>query len=74
MKQSTRVLLGIFILDGLLLLGLSWLVWQVHSGRLATSVPTHEAIGTITSVGGGFIGTLTAILAVAFVYHRRKGN
>ena len=74
MKKSTRVLLGIFILDGLLLGGLSWLVWQVHTGRLATSVPTQEAITTITSVGGGFVGTLTAILAVAFVYHRSRGN
>jgi hypothetical protein len=74
MKKSTRALVGLVVLDALLLLGALWLVLKVRSGDWSTSVPPSEAIKTITSTAGGAIGFVTAILLLAFVFHRRKGN
>lgn len=74
MKKSTRALVGLVVLDALLLIGALWLVLKVRSGEWSTTVPPSEAIGTITSTAGGAIGLVTAILLLAFVIHRRKGN
>jgi hypothetical protein len=74
MKKSTRALVGLVVLDGLMLVGALWLVLQVRSGQWTTTVPPGEAITTITSTAGAAIGVVTAILLLAFVIHRRKGN
>lgn len=74
MRKSTRALVGMVLIDLLLLLGTGWLVLQVRSGAWSTSVPPGEAIGTITTIGGGAIGLVTAILLLAFFAHRKKGN
>lgn len=74
MKKSMRALVGMVVLDLLLLAGAGWLVLQVRTGAWTTTVPPAEAIGTITSIGGGAIGVVTAILLLAFFVHRRKGN
>jgi len=73
MKKSTRALIGLVVLDGLLALGAAWMVWQTKSG--AWHPPNEaEAITTITSTAGGAIGIVTVILLMAFVMHRRQGN
>lgn len=73
MKKSTRALIGLIGIDLLLLLGIVWLVMQVKGGA-STSVPPEEAISTITSIGGGAIGIVTAILGLVWFIQRRKGN
>ena len=73
MKKSTRALVGLAFLDGLLALGAAWMVWQTKSG--AWHAPDEAAaITTITSTAGGAIGIITVILLMAFVTHRRQGN
>lgn len=74
MKKSTRALVGMVVLDLLLLAGIAWMVLQVRTGAWTTNVPPEEAIGTITSIGGGAIGVVSGILLVAFFVHRRKDN
>jgi hypothetical protein len=74
MKKSTRALVGLVVLDTLLLLGALWMVLKVRSGDWTTTVPPSEAITTITSIAGGAIGLITALLLLAFVIQRRKGN
>ncbi len=74
MRKSTRALAGMVLLDLLLLAGAGWLVWLVRSGAATTTVPPGEAIATITTYAGGAIGIVTAVLALAFVHHRRNGN
>lgn len=74
MRKSTRALLGMVLLDLLLLAGTGWMVLQVRSGAWTTNVPPGEAIGTITSIGGGAIGVVSAVLIMAFFMHRKKGN
>jgi hypothetical protein len=74
MKKSNRALLGILVLDSLILAGAGWLVFQIRTGAIQTTVPPVEAITTITSSAGGAIGVITVLLLVAFVVHRRRGN
>lgn len=74
MRKSTRALLGIIVLDLLLLGGFGWLVLQIRLGHARTTVPPDEAIATITSIGGGAIGVVTAVLGLAWFVHRRDGN
>jgi hypothetical protein len=49
------------------------MVWQVRSGAWNAPDP-GEAIRRITSTAGMAIGIVTAVLLVAIVVHRRKGN
>lgn len=73
MKKSTRALVGLIVIDALLLGGAAWMVLQVKTG--AWNAPdAGEAIQRITTIGGGAVGLVTVILALAFVVHRRKGN
>ncbi len=74
MRKSTRALVGLVVLDGLMLTGALWLVLKVRSGDWSTNVPPDKAITTITSTAGGAIGLVTAILLLAFAVQRRKGN
>lgn len=73
MKKSKRALVGMVVLDLFLLLGTFWLVMQVKGGA-STSVPPAEAISTVTTIGGGAIGLVTAILGMAWFVHRKAGN
>jgi hypothetical protein len=73
MKKSTRALSGMFLLDALILAGAAWMVRQVKSGAWAASDPA-AAITEITRTAGGAIGIVTALLLVAFLVHRRRGN
>lgn len=73
MKKSTRALVGLVLIDGLLGLGTLWLLLQVAGGA-STSVPPAEAMRTIGTIGGAAIGLVTAILGMAFFRHRRRGD
>ena len=73
MKKSSRALAGLVVLDLALVAGAAWMVSQVRSGNWSSPDP-GEAIRLITSTAGGAIGIVTALLLVAFVVHRRKGN
>ena len=72
MKKSTRALLGMVVLDLLLAFGAFWLVMQVKSGAVTTTVPPAEAISTITSTIGAAIGVVTGVLLVAWWYWRKR--
>jgi len=73
MKKSTRALVGMVALDAALAAGAAWMVWQVRTGAWSAPDP-GEAIRRITETAGMAIGIVTAVLLVAFVVHRRKGN
>ena len=73
MKKSTRALVGLVTLDGLLAAGAAWMVVQVKNGTWNAPDPA-EAITRITSTIGSAIGIVTAVLLVAFVVHRRQGT
>lgn len=73
MKKSTRALVGLVGMDLVLAAGAAWMVWQVRTGAWNASDPA-EAIGRITSTAGAAIGVVTAVLLLAFVVHRRRGN
>ena len=73
MKKSTRALTGMVVLDALLIAGAAWMVMQVKSGTWNTPDPA-ATITEITRTAGGAIGIVTALLLVAFVVHRRRGD
>ena len=73
MKKSTRALTGLVVIDLALAAGAAWMVWQVRTGAWNAPDP-GEAITSITSTAGGAIGIVSAVLLVAFVVHRRRGN
>ena len=73
MKKSTRAIVGLVALDAILAGGALWMVAQVRSGTWNAPDPA-EAIRRIMSTAGGAIGIVTAVLLVAFVVHRRRGN
>ena len=74
MKKSTLALVGMVVLDAIFVAGTAWLVWLVKSGSARTTIPPDEAVAQITSVGGGLIGFVSVILAIAWFIHRRNGN
>ena len=73
MKKSTRALVGLAVLDAILSAGALWMVAQVKNGSWNAPDP-GKAISQIMSTAGGAIGIVTAVLLVAFVVHRRRGN
>lgn len=73
MKKSTRALVGMVVLDLIILAGTAWLVGTIRGGASLT-VPPAEAIQTVTQIGGGAIGIVSAILLMAFFVHRKRGN
>ncbi|MDE8650252.1 hypothetical protein [Novosphingobium album (ex Liu et al. 2023)] len=73
MKKSTRALVGMVLIDALVMLGAAYMVVQTRTGAWHAPDPA-AAISTITSVAGGVVGVVTAVLLVAFFTHRRKGN
>jgi uncharacterized protein (TIGR03382 family) len=73
MKKSTRALVGLIVLDLILVAGAAWMVRQVQTGAWNAPDPA-ESITRITSTAGGAIGIATAVLLLAFVVHRRRGN
>ena len=73
MKKSTRALTGMVVLDALLVAGAAWMVMQVKSGTWNTTDPA-ATITEITRTAGGAIGIVTALLLVAFLVRRRRGD
>ena len=73
MKKSTRALVGLVALDAIIAAGALWMVAQVKRGTWNAPDPA-AAIGQIMSTAGGAIGIVTAVLLVALVVHRRRGN
>ena len=73
MKKSTRARTGMVVLDALLIAGAAYMVMQVKSGTWNTPDPA-ATITEITRTAGGAIGIVTALLLVAFLVHRRRGN
>ena len=73
MKKSTRALTEMAVLDALLVAGAAWMVWQVQTGAWNTPNPA-ATIAEITRTAGGAIGIVTALLLVAFVVHRWRGD
>ena len=73
MKKSTRALIGLVVIEALLLGGAAWMVGQVKSGDWQSPDPA-AAITTITSIAGGAMGIVAAVLVMAWLVHRRKGN
>ena len=73
MKKATRALTGMVVLDALLVAGAAWMIQQTKSGLWNTPDPT-ATISEITRTAGGAIGIVTALLLVAFVVHRRRGD
>jgi uncharacterized protein (TIGR03382 family) len=73
MRKSTRALVGLVAMDLILAAGAAWMVSQVKTGAWDATDPS-EAITRITSTAGGAIGVVTAVLLLAFVVHRRRGN
>ena len=74
MKKSTRALVGMIVLDGIVLAGAAWFVWQIKTGVVKTTVPPADAIVRITTIGGQIVGVITAVLLVVWFVHRRNGN
>ena len=73
MKKSTRALAGMVVFDALLVAGAAWMVMQVQTGTW--NAPDLAAtITEITRTAGGAIGIVSAVLLVAFVVHRRRGD
>jgi hypothetical protein len=73
MRQSTRAVVGLVLIDLLLLAGIAWLITQVKTDALHAPDPA-DAIMRIATIGGSAIGIVTMILGLTFVLHRRKGN
>ena len=73
MKKSMRALTGMIVLDLLLAAGAAWMISQVRTGAWSAPDP-GEAARVIGQTAGGAIGIVTAVLLVAFVVNRRKGN
>ena len=73
MKKSIRALAGMVMLDALLVAGAAWMVMQVKSGAWNAYDPA-ATITEITRTAGGVIGIVTALLLVALVVHRRRGD
>ncbi len=64
---------GMFLIDALLVAGAAWMVRQVQTGTWNTPDPA-ATITEITRTAGGAIGIVTALLLVAFVVHRGRGD
>ena len=73
MKKSTCALTGMVVFDALFVAGAAWMVAQVKSAAWNTPDPA-ATITEITRTAGGAIGIVTALLLVAFVVHRRRGD
>ena len=73
MRKSTRALTGMVLIDALLVAGAAWMVRQVQTDTWNTPDPA-ATITEITRTAGGAIGIVTALLLVAFVVHRRRGD
>ena len=73
MKKATRALAGMVVPDALLVAGAAWMVQQVQTGTWNTPDPAAP-LTEITRTAGGAIGIVTALLLVAFVVHRRRGD
>lgn len=73
MKKSTRALVGLVVLEGLLLAGAAWMIVQVHLGVLTPANPS-EAITAITQTAGAAMGVVAGVLIVAYFVHKRNRN
>jgi hypothetical protein len=74
MKPSNRILLvGVVVEAMLAALGI-YLVMQISSGGMSTSVSPAEAKATITTVLGSAMGGLGGLLLVVYIVLKRRGS
>ena len=73
MKNSTRAIVGLVMIELLLLGGTTWMLVQTRSGAWHASNP-EETGSLIASTGGVAMGLVGVILLLAFFHHRRHGN
>ena len=73
MKKSTRALVGLVGLDLIVLAGAWWMIAQTKSGALNSNDPA-ASISMVSTTAGAIIGVVTAVLLLAFFFHRRAGN
>jgi hypothetical protein len=73
MKKSTRALVGMVVLDAIILAGAWWMLMDLRRDPSSSFDPA-ESGRQIGQTAGMAVGIITAILLVAFIYHRRRGN
>ena len=73
MKKSTRAILGLLIIELGLMFGMLWMVAQVRTGTWHAPDP-GKAIATITATCGGAMGIVGAVLLIAFIRFRIRGE
>ena len=73
MRKSTRAIVGLLVIELALMCGMLWMVAQVKTGAWHAPDPA-KAITTITATCGGAMGVAGAVLLVAFIRFRIKGE
>ncbi len=73
MKRSTRAILGLLVIELALMYGMLWMVAQVKTGAWHAPDP-GKSITTITAICGSAMGIAGAILLVAFIRFRIRGD
>lgn len=73
MRKSTRILIGLAVIEAMLAGGAGYMMAQTRSGAWKTD-NQGEAIRVITEIMGGAMGVAAGVLLVAFFFQRRQGN
>ena len=73
MKKSVRAMLGLLVIELALMFGMLWMVAQVRMGHWHAPDP-GAAIRMITATCGSAMGIAGAVLLIAFVRFRIKGE
>lgn len=73
MKKSTRLLIALGVIEGLLLMIGLWLINGLYSGALQAANDPAETVQTIFTTLGGVMGALGATVGIAIISMRRRG-
>ena len=71
MKPSNRLLLVGIVIEAMLAALCIFLVMQISTGEMTTSVSPEDAKSTITAVLGGIMGGLGGLLLVIYIVLKR---
>jgi hypothetical protein len=74
MKRSVRVLIAGLLIEGLLAGIAWWLISGLQRGDFQAANSPAETISTITTVIGGAMGVVAALVLVMVIVLRRSGN